>query len=120
LIPDNIRQTFEHLRGLSQDWDGTGEAPVPNEESLQRAEAFLKRAVANGLEPSKILPCGDGGVTLLFRAGARLSVVDCYNSGASVLGLSSPKVETLIEEFDFTSEADLSLCVARIHEFLEG
>jgi hypothetical protein len=68
------------LQVVSKNWDSYG-AEAPNDTALSAAEAVLEAAHDILLHPSRLLPTAEGGVGIVFIAGAKEGHIECLNDG---------------------------------------
>ena len=108
---------IEALCALEDGWDND-DAASPNNFALAVAEVILLGAQKNGLPVSKVGPCLDGGVTLVFSKNGKTVVIECFNTKELTLALSRGAGQT--EAFEFTTSTEVINKVIEIaNDFLE-
>lgn len=114
-IPD-IRLSF--LESLQPGWDGE-DADVPNSYSRQLAERVLLHLDERGIQTTAIMPCIDGGVSIVIREKNLRILIECYNTKVLAVSLLSADLQKN-DNFALTepSEEEVSGAIERVREFL--
>ncbi len=81
--PPWLDRAHRELRRLRDDGSGWGGAPAepPNEVAMVSAQEVLDALHGAGLEPSRIIASGEGGVAFCFVSGDRYADIEYFNSG---------------------------------------
>lgn len=111
-----MKKELEDLKNLPSDWAGEFSI-LPENLALHNADVFLKDM---DLNPSCVMACMDGGVTILFRNADKLAAIECYNSGCCVVALANKGKNTQVETYDFENKIERSIVIRNIKEFFNG
>ena len=108
-------QKLREFSRLGSDWDEYG-AAAPNSHAIRNTEDILKKLYDANLSPSRMAPSVEEGVVMSFSNGHRYAVIDCYNDGPIVVGLSSKGSKPNV--WEIISESDLDDAIERIETHL--
>lgn len=106
------------LAKLQQGWDASDAEP-PNRSAIDSAKKVLEILERYDLEPSRIDPSVEDGITISFLRGDLYADIECFNSGTVLAVHSDRRSQPVV--WDITSdEQDLSAAVNRIRKFLKN
>jgi hypothetical protein len=94
LLFNLAQQQITALSYLQVNWDSYG-APTPNDAAIENATRILLQMQPPDLELVRIVPSGEGGVGLCFKARDRYADLETSNDG-SILGVRYAGLETPI------------------------
>jgi hypothetical protein len=112
-----IRRIAE-LANLQGGWDGS-DAEAPNRNATDSAKKVLEVLEKYELEPSRIDPSVEDGITISFFRGDLYADIECFNSGMVLAVYSDRRSKPIV--WNVTSdEEDVSAAVNRIRKFLKN
>ncbi len=114
---DRFFSQLRDLRSLGNDWDSYG-APAPNGMALAQAEEVLHQLVELGMQPASVRACADGGVTVAFARGVVTALVECFNDGEIVSGVSRGPGQTTVCSVE-PGVRNLRLALEEIRDHIE-
>lgn len=78
---DRLQSQLEHLVSTPTDWNSYG-SPSPDPLSIKRAQPILNALRSKVLQPDKLLPSADGGVSFIFVSDTQSrATVESLNNG---------------------------------------
>lgn len=113
---DAIRRIGDLVR-LPCGWDGNDAEP-PSRNAADFAKRVLEVVERFDLEPSRIDPSVENGITISFLRGDLYADIECFNSGTVLAVVSDRRSQPVV--WDVTSDEDMSAGVNRIRKFLKN
>jgi hypothetical protein len=115
-LTPRIKKQLDELRWMTLE-DTGAVAEVPNETSIDRAQEVLLAATRGDVQPLRVVPCADGGVTVIFDKFERFAVLDFFNTGEVVLARSSGPGTTTAVEVEWNKDS-ANWVAKELREFL--
>jgi len=116
---NNFHQQIIELKNLPVGWDSYNADP-PNYEALTNALNVLDLLFGLELNPTRIMPSIEGGVSFLFIRNTKYADIECDNDGDILAGMSDRTGEPILWELsEEREEKSLSTTISKIRSFLE-
>lgn len=80
-------EKLEELRRLEPDWNGYGSMP-PNARAEAYARDILLELHKLNRIPERVVASADDGVGIYITSGKKYAMIECYNDGGIVIGVS--------------------------------
>lgn len=109
---------LEELRRLEPDWNGYGSMP-PNARAEANARDILLELHKLDRIPERVVASADDGVGIYITSGKKYAMIECYNDGGIVIGVSDR--EGNIRNWEITPESHLiTTGLEEVLLFLDG
>ena len=97
-------ERLEELHCLEPDWNGYGSMP-PNATALAYAREILHELHNLDQIPERVVASADDGVGIYVASGQKYAMIECYNDGGIVIGVSDR--EGNIRNWEITPESHI-------------
>ena len=95
---------LEKLRRLERDWNGYGSMP-PNATAEAHAHDILLELLNLNRIPERVVASADDGVGIYIARGKKYAMIECYNDGGIVIGVSDSEGD--IRNWEITPESHI-------------
>jgi hypothetical protein len=115
---DSFREKLHSAASLPKSWNTYGSEP-PNGSARTFALTVLQGLEKESLVPSRLLPSGEGGITISFVSRGRRAMLEIYNTGEVLGAKYSASDPPKVWEFELT-KGRLRDAIEQIRTYLDA